>query len=126
MYRKDIIASLARAAAKLSLATITPSARSARWGLMLVIATNDVDAISNYFADITLAERTLTKDGYWNTLCLPFDVTIANSPLAGDGVTISSTTPTEVESTDEKVKFVGKYSPFDITDGNINEILYVA
>ena len=25
---------------------------------------------------------------FWNTLCLPFDVTIANSPLAGDGVTV--------------------------------------
>ena len=36
--------------------------------------------------DITLKERTLYKDGDWNTLCLPFDVTIANSPLAGDNV----------------------------------------
>ena len=32
--------------------------------------------------DVTLADRTLYKDSYWNTLCLPFDVTIANSPLA--------------------------------------------
>ena len=31
----------------------------------------------------TLAERTLWKDGSWNTLCLPFDLTIAGSPLAG-------------------------------------------
>ena len=35
----------------------------------------------------TLYGRTLYKDGAWNTLCLPFDVTIAGSPLDGDGVT---------------------------------------
>lgn len=33
--------------------------------------------------NVTLSGRTLYKDGYWNTLCLPFDVTIADSPLAG-------------------------------------------
>ena len=38
-----------------------------------------------------LAGRTLYKDGYWNTLCLPFDVTIADSPLAGaEARTLSS------------------------------------
>ena len=36
-------------------------------------------------ADITLTGRTLYKDGYWNTLCLPFDVdlTADGCPLAG-------------------------------------------
>ena len=34
-------------------------------------------------ADVTLQGRTLYKDGKWNTICLPFDVTIAGSPLAG-------------------------------------------
>ena len=33
--------------------------------------------------DVTLADRTLYKNGNWNTLCLPFDVTLAGSPLAG-------------------------------------------
>ena len=37
--------------------------------------------------DATLYGRTLYKDGAWNTLCLPFEVTIAGSPLDGDGVT---------------------------------------
>ena len=37
-------------------------------------------------ADVTLSDRTLYKDGAWNTLCLPFDVTIADSPLKGDNV----------------------------------------
>ncbi len=42
---------------------------------------------------MTLADRTLYKDGAWNTICLPFDVTIADSPLAGATVMklISST-----------------------------------
>ncbi len=32
---------------------------------------------------VALNGRTLYKDGDWNTICLPFDVTIAGSPLAG-------------------------------------------
>ena len=34
-------------------------------------------------ADVKLAGRTLYKDGNWNTLCLPFDLTIEDSPLEG-------------------------------------------
>ena len=37
-------------------------------------------------SDVILAGRTLYKDGAWNTICLPFDVTIAGSPLAGADV----------------------------------------
>ena len=33
--------------------------------------------------DVTLQDRTLYKDGDWNTLCLPFDVTLAGSSLEG-------------------------------------------
>ena len=44
-------------------------------------AISDADG---YVADVTLSGRTLYKDGAWNTICLPFDVTIAGSPLAGD------------------------------------------
>lgn len=36
--------------------------------------------------DVQLADRTLFKDGSWNTLCLPFDVTIAGSVLDGADV----------------------------------------
>ncbi len=127
-------------------------------------------ATSGETLDVTLVGRTLTKDGYWNTLCLPFAMTaeqIAASPLAGatiktmdnsntgtslsdagaltlkfntvdaieagkpyivkwettgdnivnptfSNVTISSTTPTPVENYDQKVTFVGQYSPFSI------------
>ena len=35
------------------------------------------------FANVTLTDRTLYKDGKWNTICLPFDVTLAGSALNG-------------------------------------------
>jgi hypothetical protein len=38
---------------------------------------------NNITADVTLRNRKLYKDGEWNTLCLPFNVTISGSPLAG-------------------------------------------
>ena len=148
-------------------------------------------ATSGETLDVTLVGRTLTKDGYWNTLCLPFSLTaeqIAASPLAGatiktmdnsntgtslsdvgaltlkfntvdaieagkpyivkwettgdnivnptfSNVTISSTTPTPVENYDQKVTFVGQYSPFSIVandallgdnQGHKNEIIMMA
>ena len=50
-------------------------------------ATNDVAALATRLdgkqTNIMLYGRTFWKDGDWNTLCLPFDVTIADSPLAG-------------------------------------------
>jgi len=39
--------------------------------------------ISGKPVNVTLRNRTLQKDGNWNTLCLPFAVTLADSPLAG-------------------------------------------
>ena len=38
---------------------------------------------NGYVANVTLSGRTLYKDGAWNTICLPFNVTLAGSPLAG-------------------------------------------
>lgn len=127
-------------------------------------------------ANITLSGRTFYQDGKWNTICLPFNVTLASSPLAGatliemdnsssgtsldtsngeltlkfnnatnieagkpylikwdagenivsptfNGVTITSTTPTSVVSHDNKLKFVGQYNPYSITDANIDEVI---
>ena len=54
--------------------------------ISLANAADNSTTISNangYVANVTLAARTLYKDGKWNTICLPFDVTIAGSPLAG-------------------------------------------
>ena len=52
-------------------------------------AVKNTTRISNYAGmsvNVTLSGRTLWKDGSWNTLCLPFGLTIAGSPLAGDDV----------------------------------------
>ena len=54
--------------------------------ISLANAADNSTTISNAngcVADVTLQDRTLYKDGAWNTICLPFDVTIAGSPLAG-------------------------------------------
>lgn len=139
--------------------------------------------------NIAIKNRTLYKNGSWNTLCLPFSMTdgqIAASSLAGatikeinnsadgtnldsngkltlkfttvnsivagkpyivkwnpasdenvvtpifNGVTVTSRTPTGVTSNDNKVQFVGQYSPFkigstaDSDDGNLNEIILLS
>ena len=59
------------------------------YNVTLANAVSNATEIENHDGEkvnVTLADRTLTKDGNWNTLCLPFNVTIAESPLAGDDV----------------------------------------
>lgn len=51
---------------------------------------------SDLVADVTLSGRTLYKDDSWNTLCLPFNLTISGSEL--DGATLKEL---DVESTVE-------------------------
>ena len=50
-------------------------------------ATDNSDIIDTYAGltakTVTLTGRTLYKDGKWNTICLPFDVTIEGSVLEG-------------------------------------------
>ena len=45
--------------------------------------TETITGADGYVADVTLSGRTLYKDGAWNTICLPFNVTLDSSPLAG-------------------------------------------
>lgn len=132
-------------------------------------------AVGTTYQTVTLDGRTLYKDGAWNTLCLPFDVTIEDSPLSGDGVvaqvlnaeksslsddghlsltfadapeTIPAGTPfiikwnnTGNDLTNPQFEnvtvtvpqpasagfrggsFVGQFSPFQITSGNLNAIV---
>ena len=60
----------------------------------LADASDNSSKISDFsgdVCDVTLKDRTLYKDGDWNTLCLPFDVTLAGSPLAdAEARTLSS------------------------------------
>ncbi|MBO4659873.1 MAG: fibronectin type III domain-containing protein, partial [Prevotella sp.] len=51
-------------------------------------------AMSGKKYDVTLADRTLYKDGKWNTLTVPFDVTIAGSAL--DGATAREVTSASI------------------------------
>ena len=60
-------------------------------------------------AEVTLSDRTLYKDGNWNTLCLPFDVTVADSPLSGDNVVAKVLNATE-SSLDSDGKLTLKFS----------------
>ena len=45
--------------------------------------TETIEANDDHIGNVTISGRTIFKDGNWNTLCLPFDMTIAGSPLAG-------------------------------------------
>ena len=56
------------------------------------IATND-----RALANVTLSGRTLYKDGSWNTICLPFELTLVGSPL--DGATAKTLTDAVVSGT---------------------------
>ena len=72
--------------------------------ITLADATDNASTISGYNGkkvNATLADRTLYKDGAWNTLCLPFDVTIADSPLAG--ATVKKLTASTSNLTDGKL-----------------------
>ena len=42
-----------------------------------------IEANAGETIDVKLTGRTLYKDTKWNTICLPFNVTLADSPLAG-------------------------------------------
>ncbi len=42
-----------------------------------------INTADGFLANVTLSGRTLYKDGKWNTLCLPFNVTLSGSPLNG-------------------------------------------
>jgi hypothetical protein len=65
--------------------------------LALADNADNTTLVNNYdgkeFAAVQLSGRTLWKDGDWNTLCLPFDLALAGSPLEGADVRelISST-----------------------------------
>lgn len=61
---------------------------------------NNSSLLSDYngvTGTVTLGGRTFYKDGDWNTICLPFDITIEGSPLDGDGVELWQLTANEQE-----------------------------
>ena len=54
-------------------------------------------------SNVTLGGRTLYKDGMWNTLCLPFDVTLVGSVL--DGAEAHALSSASVEGSTLKLNF---------------------
>ena len=62
--------------------TATPMLTLADDGIANEAAINTAAASGKTF-DVTLAGRTLYKDGEWNTICLPFNVVLEGSPLEG-------------------------------------------
>ena len=63
--------------------------------------------------NVTLADRTLYKDGQWNTLCLPFDLAdLTGTPLEG-----------AIVKTLADASLIDGKLTIDFTDGTINGIL---
>ena len=67
--------------------------------------------------DYTLAGRTLWKDGDWNTLCLPFDLTISGSVLDGDNVDVRTLSSTEFSNGTLTLNFTDKGNVTNICAG---------
>jgi len=92
----------------------------------------NADAIeqnNNRRANVTLQGRTLYKDGSWNTLCLPFDVTLSGSTLDGaearrlteasiSGATLNLTFSDPVEELKAGVPYIIKWEK---TDGYVDD-----
>lgn len=55
--------------------------------------------------NVMLSRRTLYRDGSWNTLCLPFDVTISGSQLDLDGVEARTLTDASVQGSTLNLTF---------------------
>ena len=62
-------------------------------------ADNDLSGVDGYLADVTLAGRTLYKDGDWNTLVLPFDVTVGSGQMAGATAMTMNTSTSDFDAT---------------------------
>ncbi len=72
--------------------------------------TDVIDTNSGEEATVTLTGRTLYKDNAWNTLCLPFDVTVSESPLEGAIVKELDTTTSNLNGSTLTLNFT------DVTD----------
>ena len=77
-------------------------------GLLLIDNADNsaqINALGGLQTTAILQGRKLWKDGAWNTLCLPFDVTIAGSVLDGTGVVARTLTEASIEGTTLNLTF---------------------
>ncbi len=77
----------------------------------IVMLTNNADnaaVLTTYGGktkNVMLSGRTLYKDGYWNTICLPFNLTISGSVLDGATVKELDTSNTKLSGSELTLKF---------------------
>jgi hypothetical protein len=64
-------------------------------------------------ANVTLSGRTLYKDGAWNTLCLPFNVTISGSALDGADARALSASSFDSENSTLNITFTEPLSTIE-------------
>ena len=78
-----------------------------------------------FYKNVTISGRKLWKDGDWNTLCLPFDVTISGSTLEGaeartlteasiSGTTLNLTFSDPVAKLEAGVPYIIKWTKDDV------------
>lgn len=76
--------------------------------IKLANAADNSEVLTTYNGKSVIAKltgRTLYKDGAWNTMCLPFDLAIAGSPLDGATVKVLSATSTQFAANSLSVAF---------------------
>jgi len=69
-----------------------------------------LEACHGLTANVEYRNRTLFKDGNWNTLCLPFDLTISGSPLDGADVRTLVSSSFDSEKGELTLNFTKKQS----------------
>ena len=79
--------------------------------------TEELDSNNGRIANVTLSGRTLYKDGSWNTLCLPFDVTLSGSVLDGDNVDVRTLSSTEYTNGTLTLNFTAKGAVSELQAG---------
>lgn len=79
--------------------------------------TDWVSKLKNQTVDICLDGRTLYKDGEWNTLCLPFDVTLAASPLSGGEAKVFDATASSFNAGDRQLTLAFTDAPATVPAG---------
>lgn len=79
-----------------------------------------IDTLDDETVSVALTGRTLYKDGEWNTICLPFNLTLADSPLEGamaktltdaemNGTTVSLTFSDAVDELQAGIPYIIKW-----------------
>ena len=77
--------------------------------------TTQINTYDGYIANVTLNGRTLYCDGEWNTLCLPFDLTLSGSVL--DGADVRQLTSATITNGTLRLGFTTEGAVTQITAG---------